>query len=541
MKAGKPATAARLRVLRDAAGVSGAQVARRTGEHPEYVLQREREGKDVTVGVLLDYCRVLGISPSAVVENLVDEDSERVERDTERARALATLVQRSSRTGRLRMFGLSRPLGRNLQSVVNTDSFRTYQEILVEDKRKKEALKLALEAAGFAAIEVSKRLGREPNFLSRLMSSSRPLDWQTLSDVLHVVGIRESLFLEFIEGRLGDPRLHLVLLMRSAIGREVRNPDRSIRQQKHRDAPKGGTQPLEEAMASLGTRGFKSLAYWSIANGRPEEIAEAWSLLGVVERRKKEYKRSAYCHWKALSCCDETSDQAARCRLRLSYLFQYCEMFTLGEMCVRSAIEGFIGLGNAEWMGRGMIDLGRYRCFGGRFEEAVDPFMVGFKLVQSKGSRFAALQGASIALMHLGELERAKAEAKRAMEMAEGTNVFYAHYLIGECCRTSRCFDRALVHYESAKGVANGLSIDHGDRMLVSTRIVEVGIEIKDIARANREVENFEAIAKLESDNFSRAYSVRLRSIVDRERVAGVEAFVKRMERELKRRRRLIG
>lgn len=407
----------------------------------------------------------------------------------------------------------------------------------MEDEKIKKAIKLACRASGQPASVVSTRLGEQANYLSRLLSSEKALGWRIVSRVLHKLGISQTAFVDYLEGGLGDPRLHLARLMQSAPGKELRKPNRSISFQKGREKPPVGIEELDRRRDSLCSRVLVSTASWYIANGSVQESHEAWIQLGIRDRIRGNYRRAAYCYLMASRLCPPGSFDYGALVLRMAYLVQACGELGLGESCIREALGVFATVGNRDWLGRAAIDLGKALQFRGENGPALPLYDFGCGLTENQAYRACALHGSGNALMELGRFSEAFAKAELASSLSSGAAQFYVHLLKGQCCEGVGSLGPAMACYEDASRIADEMTVYVGDRLLLSIRIVETSMALGNGERVEREISKFAILANLVSEKFARGFGLELRRVVARKKLEDVREFGIVLKRALEARR----
>ncbi len=162
----------------------------------------------------------------------------------------------------------------------------------------------------------------------------------------------------------------------------------------------------------------------------PELTAEAWGVLGVIERYRGRAPVAAACYAAALKSGNEERTQARTFqRISMLLLFDGCDASGAMEAVLR-ARDAYSRCHDRSGLGKTLVDEGVVLFNGkGACREALTAHEAALGLLGEDdfASRFGAVQGLAIAAVYLGDVKRAQAELSEALTAFEGKESSLMH------------------------------------------------------------------------------------------------------------------
>lgn len=399
-----------------------------------------------------------------------------------------------------------------------------------------KTLRYAIKSQGLTCMEVSKRVGsNQSGYISRRLLQG--IGEKLLTRVLAAIDVSATDFWAAVDGRVGDPKIHLARWIKEAPGRienAMRSPPRENpkRLRRLKMSNRGiwdldiNEHPLMEVIG---------VARWFAFNGTKEESIEGWSIYGVASRRAGNPKKAAYCYLRAFLSSEVDTKSYGINLLRVSYLAQHLGEFDLAESCIRKSLEIFGVLGESEWLGRALIDMGKASLYRGENGEALKTFTLGRRLATERSYITLANQGSGTALLRLGAPERGLEFGRKALGLAKGAEFFQVHLLLGDCHQLLGDTSSALEYYERASETGKFWDIYVGDRLELSLRSVRCYLANRRFDKAAGEAAVFNDLAVLISEKFARGYKFELSRIIrQKERSVVIDSLQQKLTEEVR-------
>lgn len=426
--------------------------------------------------------------------------------------------------------------------MVNTDAIKysvrgEWSSMGFDDATIKEAIRLACKGAGRTYGWVSIQFGKEPKWVARQLDRS-PIEPSLVPRILDAIGVKLSDFWEYLEGGLGDVRIHLAGLSETAFGPRLRKPNRSISARVGREGYGIPIDKLESYLGKVTRKEFASYCYWFIANGSSGEKAEAWSVLGIQDRRHRNFRRSAYCHGQALSVAGaETIDKGKRF-VRAAYLLQSCAKWGIAERLLERASEIFLRCGDEDWLGRVAIDLGNAMQFRGAYQDAIGVYQLGLSLTKDRKNQVAGCHAIGTASLMEGRVSLAWEMTELGLRLGQGGELFYIHQLRGRCYEAEGKLEECLEELDTAVAVTSDVSVFIGDRMQLSIEIVGITMRLGSWERNRAELSTFEYLGQFVAPGFATGYRMQLLEVVRRRELSALRAIGAEVAQDIAERRR---
>lgn len=394
------------------------------------------------------------------------------------------------------------------------------------DDAVKKALRLALVGTQRTAKSVSLAIGRRGDYISKRLAADKRHSKEFLFEVLGEVGLGKADFFDFLEGGLGDPRLHLAKILKTGAGPALARP----RVQIPNERPHYEVGDLDGLWCSpFGKkRKFKSLLAWFADRGSIEERSEGWSLMGVLARREGALKRAAYCHLQALNAGATGTVYEGRILTRVVYLLQSAAMVVAAEQCATKAVSLFACHGDVEWLGRAAVDLARCYWSVGKYPESLQTHGLACMTTTNRAHLAAAHIGCGRVLLKMGRYHEAVKELDKGSSYAAEGEIFYIHLGKAYCFLHQEEFGSALEEMDKARGIAEGSFVPPLDSM--ELRLMKIGLlQSVDRGKIQDEIGLLRAEARLVSREFADAFAVELMAILRRKNTFNVALLVSQM------------
>lgn len=367
--------------------------------------------------------------------------------------------------------------------------------------------------------DVSRSLGHRPNYLHERLSAQKIFTKEFLEKVLGELGYTLSDFFACMEGRLGDPRIHLARIQATAEGRPVwpsMFPPVKRRTQPKR--PPVDVWELSTTRFEISLRRTMRYAGWYAFFGETgAERCEGWGVLGIAQQETAAFRHAAYCYLQALKLCEMHSEQHALLLRRLANLLGEFGEFRLYKECLSRALGMFSTYGNMESVGQIFVNLSvAYRQLG-QPQNGVGAARQALKFTTDKRHLFAAHQNAGICCLELGDIPEALRMAECCRRVCESDReVFYTEYLCARCFVELKEWERAMDALQRTTNVASYDGIFLGDQLELELVNVRCHLETHSWRGAELGIERFRRVALLVSRKFANVYTSELEKLIRR-------------------------
>ncbi len=213
----------------------------------------------------------------------------------------------------------------------------------------------------------------------------------------------------------------------------------------------------------------------------PDVAAEAWGVMGVLQRFKGRPSITAFCLGKALRIGGSEVVEARNYQRFAMLLLYHVADAGLALEATLKARDLYWACGDVAGMGKTMVDWGLILVNGtGDYRRALAVCEAALELLpeESVVNRFCALQGLAVACVYLGDVPQAleRLDEALAVVVVDHAGVFLASiifWLKGEIALLLGRYQEALRHFGSVKARYVDLGMGAVEIALISLRIAK--------------------------------------------------------------------